>query len=96
MQANFYGEHRDTGSAVTNRRVYSVVCPVNSSFEGGATIFPTINLSVRLKIGEAILFPSHYLHRGDVITRGEKFVVVFFLDEQTTPPAVTKETTENG
>ena len=57
---------------------------LNEDFEGGATTFPLFNLSVKPEIGKAILFPSSYIHSAEVITRGEKYVLVSWLTS--TPP----------
>jgi predicted 2-oxoglutarate/Fe(II)-dependent dioxygenase YbiX len=79
----FYVPHVDVVPG-SNYRYFTVLCYLNEDFEGGATTFPLFNLSVKPEIGKAILFPSSYIHSAEVITRGEKYVLVSWLTS--TPP----------
>ena len=60
-------------------RRYSVVCYLNDDFVDGGTTFPTLGRTYRPSAGQALLFPSHYLHEASPVTSGRKFVFVFFL-----------------
>lgn len=74
-----YSSHRDTGLGF-ERRYFSVVCYLNDDFEGGRTLFPTLNYAATPKAGEAILFPSNYLHASEPVISGQKFVFVSWIE----------------
>src|SRR5688572_9050858 len=70
--ADYYVPHRDTGPGFEDR-YFSVVCYLNSDFQGGQTSFPEVSYSVTPESGKAIIFPSQYLHGSVPVTSGEKF-----------------------
>jgi hypothetical protein len=74
-----YRPHRDTGADL-EIRMFSVVCYLNDDFEGGRTLFPPLEYAVTPGAGLAVLFPSHYLHGSEPVTKGRKFVLVSWLD----------------
>jgi prolyl 4-hydroxylase len=78
----YFTAHRDAlpnaPEAIAWRR-FTIVCYLNDEFAGGATRFPTIDLSVKPRKGEAVLFPSWYLHAGQPVESGEKFIFNFYL-----------------
>jgi hypothetical protein len=43
-------------------RLYSVIIALNSDYEGGEFVFPIQNIRVKLKAGEAIIFPPYWTH----------------------------------
>jgi prolyl 4-hydroxylase len=53
-----YRLHLDTIQGTTNQRIATVLLYLNQGFEGGETIFPSLNLSVLPKAGDAILFAN--------------------------------------
>lgn len=73
-----YIPHSDVGQRTRNR-YYSVVCYLNDDFEGGRTHFPALDYSVTPRCGKAILFPSNYLHGGEPVTSGEKYIFVSWI-----------------
>lgn len=42
------------------------------------TFFPDANITVRLDFGEFILHPGKLVHGGVDITRGNRFLMIFF------------------
>ena len=80
---DFYVAHVDTVPG-ENYRYFTFLCYLNDDFEGGATSFPQLNLSIKPETGKAILFPSTYLHCAEPVTNGEKYVLVSWLTS--TPP----------
>tara|TARA_B110000444_G_C18621478_1_gene492376 strand:+ start:85 stop:732 length:648 start_codon:yes stop_codon:yes gene_type:complete len=46
----------------TDRRLFSVIVALNSDYEGGEFIFPKQDVSVKLKAGEALIFPPYWTH----------------------------------
>lgn len=73
--------HAHVDAMVTHHRYrrYSVVCYLNEDFVDGGTCFPTLGVTFRPKAGQALIFPSHYLHRANRVTSGRKYNMVFFL-----------------
>lgn len=77
--ADYYVPHSDTGLGFEGR-YFSVVCYLNDDFTGGRTLFPTLNYAVTPEAGQAILFPSNYLHGSEAVISGKKFVFVSWID----------------
>lgn len=73
-----YIPHSDVGRQTRNR-YYTVLCYLNDDFEGGNTQFPSFNRSVTPRCGKAVLFPSGYLHGGEPVTSGQKYVLVSWI-----------------
>ena len=77
-----YLAHQDAGPDFP-RRYFTVVCYLNDDFEGGHTWFPSLHHSAAPQCGSAILFPAHYYHCAQPVVRGEKFVIVSWLEGPT-------------
>lgn len=77
--ADHYVPHRDTGLGFEGR-YFSVVCYLNDDFTGGRTLFPTLNYAVTPEAGQAILFPSNYLHGSEPVVSGKKLVFVSWIE----------------
>ena len=75
LPGGFYKVHRDAGLQFKDRLI-TTVCYLNDNFEAGGTSFPTRSLTVTPTRGEAIVFPSNYLHKGNTVSSGEKFIAV--------------------
>jgi len=45
-----------------NIRIFSVIIALNSDYEGGELCFPNQNFKIKLKAGEAIIFPPYWTH----------------------------------
>jgi hypothetical protein len=73
-----YLAHADAGQDMQDR-YFSVVCYLNSDFEGGTTWFPNLSYRAIPQSGKAIIFPSTYLHSAEPVLEGEKFVLVTWL-----------------
>jgi len=74
-----YQPHRDTGVDL-EERYFSIVCYLNDDFEGGRTLFPTIDHAVIPAAGVAVIFPSIYLHGSEPVINGRKLVLVSWID----------------
>jgi len=77
--ADHYVPHTDTGLGF-EERYFSLVCYLNDDFEGGRTLFPTLNYAVTPEAGQAILFPSNYLHGSEPVVSGKKFIFVSWIE----------------
>jgi hypothetical protein len=73
-----YLAHADAGQDMQDR-YFSVVCYLNSDFEGGTTWFPNLCYRALPQCGKAIVFPSKYLHSAEPVLDGEKYVLVTWL-----------------
>ena len=73
-----YRPHSDAGPGA-RERYYSVICYLNDNFEGGETRFPSLEYSVKPRPGKAIIFPANYLHGGEPVTGGEKYILVSWI-----------------
>lgn len=76
-----YSHHRDSDPSVPSiaTRVVSVVCYLNDDYSGGGTEFPNLGFTMKPIKGTAIAFPSHYVHAGTTVERGEKYILTFYL-----------------
>lgn len=72
-----HSAHWDTvvelGQGVRSR--ITLVFYLNGDFQGGATEFPEISLSVKPEKGRALLFQHRVLHTATVVTQGVKYVL---------------------
>lgn len=78
-----YAPHKDSSEEPSEvsfaSRYFTVLCYLNSSFEGGQTDFPGLDYTATPKAGKAIVFPSNYTHSAIPISHGEKFVLITWL-----------------
>ena len=73
-----YIVHQDAGADLRDR-YFTVVCYLNDDFEGGDTWFPSLNYSAIPKTGKAIVFPAEFWHCAQPVIRGEKYVIVSWI-----------------
>lgn len=73
-----YLAHLDAGQDMEDR-YFSVVCYLNSDFDGGGTWFPNLSFRTIPQSGKTILFPSKYLHAAEPVLAGEKYVLVTWV-----------------
>ena len=83
--------YRDSGSVLQARRLFTYLFYLNDDFDGGHTQFrvgPGKNdiFSVAPKQGKLICFPAswYFHHRGDVVTRGSKYICTGWLSDHVT------------
>ncbi len=74
-----YLPHQDAGPDFPHR-YFTVVCYLNDDFEGGHTWFPSLKYSAVPRCGSWLLFPAHYSHCAQPVVRGEKFVIVSWME----------------
>jgi prolyl 4-hydroxylase len=79
-----YKLHSDALSGDVNQRAVTFLVYLNDDYEGGATVFPDVDLTVRGKRGEGLLFRNvtaegypHPLarHAGQPVTSGRKMLL---------------------
>jgi predicted 2-oxoglutarate/Fe(II)-dependent dioxygenase YbiX len=74
-----YVPHQDAVSDLLYR-YFTVVCYLNDDFEGGRTWFPSLGYSAQPRTGTAIIFPSRFYHCAQPVLRGEKFVIISWVN----------------
>jgi len=74
-----YVPHQDAGRDLLYR-YFTLLCYLNDDFEGGQTWFPPLNYAVVPRTGKAILFPARYHHAARPVVRGEKFVILTWIN----------------
>lgn len=74
-----YVPHQDAVSDMLYR-YFTVVCYLNDDFEGGRTWFPSLDYSAVPRTGRAIVFPSRFYHCAQPVVRGEKFVIISWIN----------------
>ncbi len=90
-----YFDPKDPGTGVLVReggqRVATLVMYLNDPAEGGDTVFPELELSVRARRGHAVYFEylnaaggldARCLHAGTPVKRGEKWIATKWLRER--------------
>ena len=68
------------GSGINHRKV-SFVCELGTNFQGGKLQFKTGagHQEIDLNYGDAVLFPSFYLHRVTPLTKGTRESLVQWI-----------------
>lgn len=90
-----YRAHLDTLPAATNQRIWTLLIYLNDGYQGGETQFPAINLSVKGKLGDALLFRNtlgngqpdpNARHAGLPVTAGRKWLATRWIRERPMTP----------
>ena len=83
--------YRDSGTLLCARRLFTYMWYLNDDFGGGQTQFRVGGnnndiFSVAPKQGKLICFPAswYFHHRGEVVTRGSKYVCTGWLSDHVT------------
>lgn len=83
-----YRPHLDALPGLDNQREWTAIAYLNDAFEGGATAFPDLGLSLRLEAGDLIIFRNsddekkpdpRMRHAGEPVTSGEKWVATRWI-----------------
>lgn len=83
-----YRPHMDALPGLKNQREWTAIAYLNDAFEGGATAFPKLGLSLRLGVGDVLLFrnsdssqqpDARMLHAGEPATSGEKWIATRWI-----------------
>lgn len=83
-----YRPHMDALPGLKNQREWTAIAYLNDAFEGGATAFPELALSLRLGIGDVLVFrnsdsrqqpDSRVVHAGEPVTSGEKWIATRWI-----------------
>ena len=76
-----YDWHMDIMGSGINHRKVSFVCELGTNFQGGKLQFKTGagHQEIDLNYGDAVLFPSFYLHRVTPLTKGTRESLVQWI-----------------
>ncbi len=83
-----YKPHLDALPGLKNQREWTAIAYLNEGFEGGATIFPKLGLSVRPGVGDLLVFRNsdgdgdpdlRMRHAGEPVTSGEKWIATRWI-----------------
>ena len=81
-----YGRHVDNAFMAAGRAdlSFSLFLSEPADYDGGALVLetPTAEEDVRLPAGQALVYPSTLLHRVEPVRRGERLVVVGWLQSR--------------
>ena len=90
-----YRPHFDALPGLANQRSKTAICYLNDEYEGGATSFPDLGLSVRGAAGDALVFnnidsregPDPRLrHAGEAVTSGIKWIATRWIRQRPHDP----------
>ena len=78
-RGGFFMLHCDASDDPQEWRKLSAVLYLNDGFGGGETRFPGRSEDVRARAGHALLFAPSLAHEGAPVTKGEKYIISFWL-----------------
>jgi len=83
-----YRLHHDALAGLQNQRAWTAIAYLNRDYEGGATEFPDLSISIRVGPGDVLIFQNvdaegrpHPLmrHAGQPVTRGAKWIATRWI-----------------
>jgi len=89
-----YGDHMDN-VIMGGSNPFRVDCSITifladpATYDGGELVIDTSPGTQRIKLepGDAFVYPTHYLHRVEEVTRGERLAVVTWMESLVRDPA---------
>lgn len=83
-----YRPHHDALAGLRNQRLCTAIGYLNDDYEGGATVFPKLSISLRADAGDVLIFDNidaegrpHplMLHAGEPVTDGAKWIATRWI-----------------
>ena len=90
-----YRPHLDALPGLANQRVCTAICYLNDDYEGGATNFPELGISVQAEAGDVLIFANldgtgapdlRMRHAGEVVTSGVKWIATRWIRQRAHDP----------
>jgi PKHD-type hydroxylase len=89
-----YGDHMDN-AIMGGAQPFRVDCSITifledpDSYEGGELVIDTSPGTQRIKLppGDAMVYPTHYVHRVEEVTKGERLALVTWIESTVRDPA---------
>ncbi len=70
------GAHRDVNISEEDGN-YTVIIYLNDEYDGGELGFPDLNIEIKPKSGDMLVFPNSYLHYAKESWNGAKYLTIF-------------------
>ncbi len=82
LGGHFSFPHMERDSMSTQHRYFAFMTYLNDVDEGGETIFPYYDISIKPKKGTTLIWPSDWTHThyGDVVKSNEKYIVTGWIE----------------
>lgn len=83
-----YRPHLDALPGLANQREWTAIAYLNEDFEGGATAFPELGLSIRGNVGDVLVYRNidalgepdlRMKHAGEPVTSGKKWIATRWI-----------------
>jgi len=83
-----YRLHHDALDGLQNQRAWTAIAYLNTEYEGGATVFPDLSISIRGETGDVLIYRNvdaagrpHRLmrHAGQPVTQGVKWIATRWI-----------------
>ena len=83
-----YRPHFDALPGLANQRAHTAICYLNDDYEGGATSFPELRISIRGRAGDVLIFTNvdsagrpdpRLRHAGERVTSGVKWIATRWI-----------------
>lgn len=83
-----YRPHHDALAGLGNQRAWTAIAYLNEDYEGGATVFPDLPVTVRGGTGDLLIFGNldgdgrphpRMRHAGEPVTRGAKWIATRWI-----------------
>tara|TARA_B100001996_G_scaffold320165_1_gene264204 strand:- start:2802 stop:4139 length:1338 start_codon:yes stop_codon:yes gene_type:complete len=82
LGGHFSFPHMERDSMNTQHRYFAFMTYLNDVDEGGETIFPYYDITIKPKKGTTLIWPSDWTHThyGDVVKSNEKYIVTGWIE----------------
>ena len=82
LGGHFSFPHSERDSMTTQHRYFAFMTYLNDVDEGGETIFPYYDITIKPKKGTTLIWPSDWTHThyGDVVKSNEKYIVTGWIE----------------
>jgi len=82
LGGHFSFPHMERDSMSTQHRYFAFMTYLNDVDEGGETIFPYYDISIKPKKGTTLIWPSDWTHThyGDVVKSNEKYIITGWIE----------------
>ena len=82
LDGHFSFPHMERDSMSTQHRYFAFMTYLNDVDEGGETVFPYYDITIKPKKGTTLIWPSDWTHThyGDVVKSNEKYIVTGWIE----------------
>jgi len=76
-----FDDHVDVGDLTSSSRFLAVLFYLNTVEEGGETVFPQIDRTIKPKQGTVLVFPPYWMfkHRGNPPVNKDKYIITSYF-----------------